>query len=219
VRILQALIFIDCPPSLILDANEEMTVMQDENFWSLCSRSDLRQYRRGNHYVRSHPSPLALYYFGNDFAEETPCSRRNNIRWVSPSMTAFLMVLSIAFRFGGIGLSGMGAYHGKTGFLTFSHARSVYRQSRSPQAEHFCGLLWIANPRISTGCDYNGVMRLTRKPVTAPVAKARCTSQLASHLRYHAGRNPNLRRTTRAKDRVSARYRTIDQVTPVSRTH
>jgi acyl-CoA reductase-like NAD-dependent aldehyde dehydrogenase len=39
--------------------------------------------------------------------------------------------------FGGIGPSGMGAYRGKTGFLTFSHARSIYRQSRSPQAEHF----------------------------------------------------------------------------------
>jgi coniferyl-aldehyde dehydrogenase len=37
---------------------------------------------------------------------------------------------------GGIGLSGIGAYRGKTGFLTFSHARSIYRQSRSPQAEH-----------------------------------------------------------------------------------
>jgi len=32
--------------------------------------------------------------------------------------------------FGGIGPSGMGAYHGHDGFLTFSHARSVYRQAR-----------------------------------------------------------------------------------------
>jgi coniferyl-aldehyde dehydrogenase len=32
--------------------------------------------------------------------------------------------------FGGIGPSGMGAYHGEAGFRTFSHAKSVYRQSR-----------------------------------------------------------------------------------------
>jgi coniferyl-aldehyde dehydrogenase len=32
--------------------------------------------------------------------------------------------------FGGIGPSGMGAYHGVDGFRTFSHARSVYKQSR-----------------------------------------------------------------------------------------
>jgi coniferyl-aldehyde dehydrogenase len=37
--------------------------------------------------------------------------------------------------FGGIGASGMGAYHGKQGFLTFSHARAIYRQSKTPQAE------------------------------------------------------------------------------------
>jgi coniferyl-aldehyde dehydrogenase len=32
--------------------------------------------------------------------------------------------------FGGVGPSGMGAYHGETGFQTFSHAKSIYRQSR-----------------------------------------------------------------------------------------
>ena len=32
--------------------------------------------------------------------------------------------------FGGIGPSGMGAYHGRDGFRTFSHARAIYRQSR-----------------------------------------------------------------------------------------
>jgi coniferyl-aldehyde dehydrogenase len=30
----------------------------------------------------------------------------------------------------------MGAYHGKQGFLTFSHARAIYRQSKTPQAEY-----------------------------------------------------------------------------------
>ena len=32
--------------------------------------------------------------------------------------------------FGGVGPSGMGAYHGHTGFKTFSHAKSIYRQSK-----------------------------------------------------------------------------------------
>jgi coniferyl-aldehyde dehydrogenase len=36
--------------------------------------------------------------------------------------------------FGGVGPSGMGSYHGKAGFLTFSHARSVYRQSAAQEA-------------------------------------------------------------------------------------
>ena len=36
--------------------------------------------------------------------------------------------------FGGVGPSGMGAYHGRAGFLTFSHQRSVYRQSKAQEA-------------------------------------------------------------------------------------
>jgi len=124
------------PPSLILDANEEMTVMQDEIFGPLLPIKTYDNIEEAITYVRSHPSPLALYYFGNDFAEE---------RLVLDGTTSGGVTINDCIShgsidslpFGGIGLSGMGAYHGKTGFLTFSHARSVYRQSRSPQAEHF----------------------------------------------------------------------------------
>ena len=38
--------------------------------------------------------------------------------------------------FGGVGASGMGAYHGEAGFRTFSHARSVYRQGKAIEAEY-----------------------------------------------------------------------------------
>ena len=38
--------------------------------------------------------------------------------------------------FCGVGHSGMGAYHGKFGFLTFSYPRAVYHQSRMAEAEH-----------------------------------------------------------------------------------
>lgn len=37
--------------------------------------------------------------------------------------------------FGGIGASGMGAYHGREGFQTFSHARAVYRQANADVAK------------------------------------------------------------------------------------
>jgi coniferyl-aldehyde dehydrogenase len=124
------------PPSLILDVNEEMTVMQEEIFGPLLPIKTYDNIEEAITYVRSHPSPLALYYFGNDFAEE---------RLVLDGTTSGGVTINDCIShgsidslpFGGIGLSGMGAYHGKTGFLTFSHARSVYRQSRSPQAEHF----------------------------------------------------------------------------------
>jgi coniferyl-aldehyde dehydrogenase len=124
------------PPSLILDVNKEMTVMQEEIFGPLLPIKTYDIIEEAITYVRSHPSPLALYYFGNDFAEE---------RLVLDGTTSGGVTINDCIShgsidslpLGGIGPSGMGAYHGKTGFLTFSHARSVYRQSRSPQAEHF----------------------------------------------------------------------------------
>jgi coniferyl-aldehyde dehydrogenase len=119
---------------LILNVNEEMTVMQEEIFGPLLPIKTYDNIKEAITYVRKHPSPLALYYFGNDLAEE-----RSVIDGTTSGGVTINDCLAHAFinlPFGGIGPSGMGAYQGKTGFLTFSHARTVYRQSRSPQAEH-----------------------------------------------------------------------------------
>ena len=123
------------PPSLILDVNDEMTVMQEEIFGPLLPIKTYENIEEAITYVRNHPSPLALYYFGNDLAEERLVLDGTTSGGVTINdclVHAFITNLP----FGGIGPSGMGAYQGKTGFLTFSHARTVYRQSRSPQAEH-----------------------------------------------------------------------------------
>jgi coniferyl-aldehyde dehydrogenase len=123
------------PPSLILDVNEEMTVMQEEIFGPLLPIKTYENIEEAIAYVRSHPSPLALYYFGSDLAEERLVLDRTTSGGVTIDDCLFHAFIN-KLPFGGIGLSGMGAYQGKTGFLTFSHARSVYRPIRSPQAEH-----------------------------------------------------------------------------------
>jgi coniferyl-aldehyde dehydrogenase len=123
------------PPSLILDVNDEMTVMQEEIYGPLLPIKTYDNIEEAITYVRNHPSPLALYYFGNDFAEERLVIDGTTSGGVTINdCMAHISVNSLPL--GGIGPSGMGAYRGKTGFLTFSHARSIYRQSRSPQAEH-----------------------------------------------------------------------------------
>ena len=122
------------PPSLILDVNEEMAVMQEEIFGPVLPIKTYENIEEAITYVRNHPSPLALYYFGNDLVEERLVLDRTISGGVTINDCLFHAFLDLPF--GGIGLSGMGAYQGKTGFLTFSHARTVYRQSRSPQAEH-----------------------------------------------------------------------------------
>jgi coniferyl-aldehyde dehydrogenase len=123
------------PPSLILDVNEEMTVMQEEIFGPLLPIKTYENIEEAITYVRNHPSPLALYYFGNDLAEERLVLDGTTSGGVTINDCLFHAFIN-NLPFGGISLSGMGAYQGKTGFVTFSHARTVYRQSRSPQAEH-----------------------------------------------------------------------------------
>ncbi len=70
--------------------------------------------------------PLALYWFGRDSAS---CDRVL-ARTISGGVTVndcMLHVLQENLPFGGVGPSGMGAYHGEHGFRRFSHERAVFR--------------------------------------------------------------------------------------------
>ncbi|MEM7567030.1 MAG: aldehyde dehydrogenase family protein, partial [Pseudomonadota bacterium] len=80
-------------------------------------------------FVNGRPHPLALYVYGRD---EAVCERvvaRTRSGGASIN-EAVLHVAAHELPFGGVGASGMGAYHGAAGFETFSHARSVFRQGR-----------------------------------------------------------------------------------------
>ena len=79
--------------------------------------------------------PLALYYFGNDAAEQQWVLDHTLSGGVSINDVAMHPALHDA-PFGGVGASGMGHYHGHEGFLEFSHARSVYSAgSHDPRRE------------------------------------------------------------------------------------
>jgi coniferyl-aldehyde dehydrogenase len=106
------------PPALVLNPTDDMAVMQDEIF-----RID-----DAIAMVKARPRPLGLYYFGKDAGEEKAVLSRT----VSGGVTVNDVIMHYAMDdlpFGGIGPSGMGAYHGIEGFRNFSHARSVYRQA------------------------------------------------------------------------------------------
>jgi len=79
--------------------------------------------------------PLALYYFGEDAAEQQWVLDHTLSGGVSINDVTMHPALHDA-PFGGVGASGLGHYHGHEGFLEFSHARSVYRHgSHDPRAE------------------------------------------------------------------------------------
>ena len=76
-----------------------------------------------------HPSPLALYWFGRDRRRLNAILARTRSGGVAVNDT-ILQVAVEALPFGGIGTSGMGAYHGKAGFDAFTHGRAMFLQSR-----------------------------------------------------------------------------------------
>ena len=117
------------PPTLVLNPSEDMKIMQEEIFGPLLPVKTYSRIEETIDYVNQHDRPLGLYYFGDD-ANET---RQVLDHTVSGGVTLNDVIMHVAqenLPFGGIGPSGMGAYHGVDGFKNFSHARSIYSQSK-----------------------------------------------------------------------------------------
>jgi coniferyl-aldehyde dehydrogenase len=116
-------------PALIVVANDDIRAMQEEIFGPVLP---LRVYDRIEDVIEDingRPRPLALYYFGTDPGEQRQLLDRTTSGGVTINDVA-MHVMVERLPFGGIGASGMGAYHGVHGFRRFSHARAIYRQPR-----------------------------------------------------------------------------------------
>jgi coniferyl-aldehyde dehydrogenase len=114
-------------PTLILNPTDDMKVMQEEIFGPLLPVKPFQALDDAIAYVNDHPRPLGLYYFGTDEAERDRVLNHTT----SGGVTVNDVVMHVAQEevpFGGIGPSGMGAYHGYDGFREFSHRKSVYHQ-------------------------------------------------------------------------------------------
>jgi coniferyl-aldehyde dehydrogenase len=124
------------PPTLLLDVTDEMAVMQEEIFGPILPVVTYDGLDDAIAYVNAHPRPLALYYFGNDAESQRRILKRTTSGGVLINDT-ILHYVQDDLPFGGIGPSGMGAYHGFEGFKTMSHAKSVLRQARFNVADLF----------------------------------------------------------------------------------
>ena len=115
--------------SVLLNVNDEMTVMQDEIFGPLLPIVPYSGLDQAFAYINQRPRPLALYYFGYDKAEQQRVLQETHSGGVCLNDT-LLHVAQDDMPFGGIGPSGMGQYHGHEGFLTFSKAKGVLIKQR-----------------------------------------------------------------------------------------
>lgn len=118
------------PPTLIMDATDDMKVMQEEIFGPVLPVKTYATAEEAVAYVNAHDRPLGLYYFGEDDAEREMVLSRTTSGGVTVNDVIF-HVAQEDLPFGGIGPAGMGSYHGRDGFLEFSHKKSVYKQINS----------------------------------------------------------------------------------------
>lgn len=117
------------PLHIVRNPTDDMVLMQEEIFGPILPVRKYDTIDGAIAEVNRRDRPLALYYFGSDAAERRRVLDRTISGGVSLDDTIFHVSME-ELPFGGIGPSGMGAYHGEAGFRTFSHAKGVFRQSR-----------------------------------------------------------------------------------------
>lgn len=115
-------------PAVILDVTSDMAVMGEEIFGPVLPIMTYCAIDQAIDAVNARPRPLALYYFGGDTEDRRAVLSRTVSGGVSLNDT-ILHYAQDDLPFGGVGASGMGAYHSREGVRAMSHARPVFSQA------------------------------------------------------------------------------------------
>ncbi|MFY2507491.1 coniferyl aldehyde dehydrogenase [Vibrio pectenicida] len=111
-------------PHLITGVTEHMQVMQQEIFGPILPVIGYRHLNEALSYINFNPRPLALYLMSTDKVLQRQVIEQTHSGGIAINDTLLQVAIEDA-PFGGIGASGIGQYHGKEGFLTFSKAKTV----------------------------------------------------------------------------------------------
>ncbi|XP_006893309.1 PREDICTED: aldehyde dehydrogenase family 3 member B1-like [Elephantulus edwardii] len=110
-------------PTVLVDVQETEPVMQEEIFGPILPIMNVQGPDEAVDFIRRREKPLALYAFSNDSeVVDQMLQQTSSGSFAGNEGFAFLTLPSLPL--GGIGNSGMGRYHGKFSFDTFSHYRS-----------------------------------------------------------------------------------------------
>ncbi|MCK6253035.1 coniferyl aldehyde dehydrogenase [Pseudomonas fragi] len=114
------------PLQVVINPPRDSQIMQEEIFGPALVLLPYEQLDRALADIHSRERPLALYYFGQSEEEQRHVLQHTISGGVSINDVMMHAALHDA-PFGGVGASGMGHYHGREGFLEFSHMRTVYK--------------------------------------------------------------------------------------------
>jgi len=116
-------------PTLLLDPPADCELMREEIFGPLLPLVPYDRLEDAISFINARPHPLALYWFDHDRTRTDASLRQMPAGGVSVNDT-LLHIAQDSLPFGGVGASGMGHYHGRWGFDTFSKLKPVFHQSR-----------------------------------------------------------------------------------------
>ena len=116
-------------PVIVQNMKNNMTIAEEELFGPILPIIPYESMDEAIAYINDRPRPLALYFFGYDKNEQDHVLNNTHSGGVSVNDT-LMHLAQEDMPFGGIGDSGMGHYHGKEGFITFSKAKAVHRKGR-----------------------------------------------------------------------------------------
>lgn len=118
-------------PTIIVDPNPLSPLMQEEIFGPILPVLSVESVDDAIDFVVDRPKPLALYVFSSsrDIVDDVLQRTSSGGACVNHCV---MHILPSELPFGGVGPSGMGAYHGQRGFDTFSHLKSVLYKPQKP---------------------------------------------------------------------------------------
>lgn len=114
-------------PTLLDEVSLTTPLMEEEIFGPILPILTYDSFDNAIRFVNSRPKPLALYLFTNNNQKQQEVLKKTSSGGVCFNDTIMHVAVS-SLPFGGVGDSGMGAYHGQASFATFSHYKSVLKK-------------------------------------------------------------------------------------------